>query len=576
MTRRLVSTISPRLLDLIDIGAYVFAADRITSRGGRTGEGMARAWRRTLDFVIAVRDPQHWSQPETVVLLQETLGFLSEDEFRFVFVASNEEPADSDYFQFTDEPAASGATAPVVLFSGGLDSLAGALEELGSGRRRVILVSHQSSSIVIHHQNELVKELGRRYPNRILHIPVQMTLKGLASTESSQRTRTFLFTCIAGAVAALLEAPGIRFYENGIMSLNLPISPQIVGTSATRSTHPRSLSELSLFLGAAIGRLCSVDNPFVLKTKSEVLQTLARHDGLDLIDQAYTCTEIRRRSGAGTHCGACIQCLHRRFAAFASGLDLHDCGKKYSLDLFEASREGKDLTMLVEMVGRARQFAGMTTIEQFFVLYPLELSRLSSAKSLGSPELAVRSMFDLHRRYGNEVVGVIERGLQTHKQELAKGLMAPASLLTLVVGDQSVSFPAMDKTSRTSKSTKAAHAITLAIDPERGSFAVNGLPPIRSPRGVSVLSLLAEQFHSDISAKRDPARFAYVATAKIVKALAVEENTLRRRIERLRDRIQAALASNEIDIGERDTVIESKSWDGYRLNPSTVRLVNSG
>ncbi len=38
-------------------------------------------------------------------------------------------------------------------------------------------------------------------------------------------------------------------YENGIISHNLPISGQVVGTMATRTTHPLSLLLLERFLG---------------------------------------------------------------------------------------------------------------------------------------------------------------------------------------------------------------------------------------------------------------------------------------------------------------------------------------
>ena len=31
----------------------------------------------------------------------------------------------------------------------------------------------------------------------------------------------------------------VHFYENGIISLNLPVCAQVVGGRATRTTHPR-------------------------------------------------------------------------------------------------------------------------------------------------------------------------------------------------------------------------------------------------------------------------------------------------------------------------------------------------
>lgn len=37
----------------------------------------------------------------------------------------------------------------------------------------------------------------------------------------------------------MLNLKSVRFYENGVISLNLPVCAQVVGGRATRTTHPR-------------------------------------------------------------------------------------------------------------------------------------------------------------------------------------------------------------------------------------------------------------------------------------------------------------------------------------------------
>jgi 7-cyano-7-deazaguanine synthase in queuosine biosynthesis len=572
LNRRLSSNIGPRLLDLIDIGTYVFAADRITSRGSPVAGGMGRSWYRHLHFNIAVRDPPHWSQPELVRQLKDLLGFMSDDDFEFEFVQSDVEAPPDDYFCFDENLAAKGTPAPVILFSGGLDSLAGTLQELQTGSHRVVLVSHQSSPIVTHYQNDLLQELHRDYRDRVLHLPVRMNLLGLRSLSNTQRTRTFFFSCIAGAVAAAISAPGIRYYENGIMSLNLPLSEEVVSTAATRSTHPRTLAEMALFLEVALGRMCTVDNPFILKTKAEVIGLFEPLGQSKKIDLAFTCTEVRRRVGGKSHCGACLQCLHRIFGALSAGMGQHDKPDKYQLDVFESPREGLDRTMIVNFVRRARQFQQMKDVEHFFKSYSLELSRLRGAPTLGSTEAAIQNLFELHQRFGNEVVGAIESGLDRYRDRLARGAMAHGSLLTLVVGDQTQSEPAggAPTTKRAPFGTADAGPIRLMIDQARGCFSINGQPPLKWRRSVAVLVLLAEQYRED--ARAEVGTENYVPTAKLLTALGMEEDALAHRVERLRNRIAEALKATGHPADDRQAVIQSKKWHGYRLNPA-VRLV---
>ena len=92
--------------------------------------------------------------------------------------------------------------------------------------------------------------------------------------EHTQRSRSFLLAAMATVAAQLERSDRVRFYENGIMSVNLPISTQVVGTRASRSTHPRSLMLLE-DLARLVGlRDVKIDNPFIWKTKVEVVQEL--------------------------------------------------------------------------------------------------------------------------------------------------------------------------------------------------------------------------------------------------------------------------------------------------------------
>ena len=73
---------------MLELAAYVYCADQFTGRGTRQMTAMGADWRRRFHFKMPVRRLDVWTRPEVGEALRDTLGFLSEDEFRFEFVES--------------------------------------------------------------------------------------------------------------------------------------------------------------------------------------------------------------------------------------------------------------------------------------------------------------------------------------------------------------------------------------------------------------------------------------------------------------------------------------------------------
>jgi hypothetical protein len=76
---QLVGDVPNRLRDLLDIATYVFVADRTVRRGGPTLPNLGSDWRRRLRFVIAVREPERWNTPQVNAMLQDLVGFASDE-----------------------------------------------------------------------------------------------------------------------------------------------------------------------------------------------------------------------------------------------------------------------------------------------------------------------------------------------------------------------------------------------------------------------------------------------------------------------------------------------------------------
>jgi Queuosine biosynthesis protein QueC len=155
-----------------------------------------------------------------------------------------------------------------------------------------------------------------------MHFPVQITKYGMKSLEHTQRSRSFLYATVAFIVAYLLGNTRIRFFENGVVSINLPIADQVVDSRATRTTHPLVLAQFCAFFSPVTGTSIEVENPYIWKTKADVVRTVAERGCWDLIRDSVSCTRTRDATKLHTHCGCCSQCIDRRFGVLAA-----DCSK---------------------------------------------------------------------------------------------------------------------------------------------------------------------------------------------------------------------------------------------------------
>ena len=77
--------VPPAFLDLLDVAAYVYAADQAVGRGGSGVTDYGACWRRDFVFRVPVRDPDLWRSPEVYTPLVSVLSFLTDDEYLLDF-----------------------------------------------------------------------------------------------------------------------------------------------------------------------------------------------------------------------------------------------------------------------------------------------------------------------------------------------------------------------------------------------------------------------------------------------------------------------------------------------------------
>ncbi|MBY0457881.1 MAG: hypothetical protein K2V38_11125, partial [Gemmataceae bacterium] len=147
LRRSLWALIPPVLRDLLDVAVYVYAADQAVTRGngGRLiGGEVGAGWRRALRVRVPVRQPDLWNTPAVRGALEDALRFATEDEWAFEFTGLTKDFKIEDRLDFSATPF-TGDIREVVLFSGGLDSLAGAIHEARDEHKHVLLVNHRSN-----------------------------------------------------------------------------------------------------------------------------------------------------------------------------------------------------------------------------------------------------------------------------------------------------------------------------------------------------------------------------------------------------------------------------------------------
>ncbi len=337
--------------ELFTLASAIYCLDKVAARRTSTD-----AWTRT----FAIEFPgsmDGWKSPH----LKTAMNFLTGDHWSFspqarsgILVSHNIQPTPD----------------VVCLFSGGLDSLVGAIELLEAGRV-VRLVAHHETGVAPRRQRVLADALRQHYgANRVALS--QMFLRPAprrseqqtplpSANETSTRARSLLFIASGLTVAAAIGSHvPVVIPENGFIGLNVPLSTSRLGSLSTRTTHPYFLAELqSVLAGLSIRN--ALLNPYRLMTKGEMLrkvQSVGHAHELALLSISCAHPEAARwRKRPQGNCGYCYPCLIRRASMHEAGWD---SSGDYAWDAMNdrtlldgESQSGADLRALLHSLARS-------------------------------------------------------------------------------------------------------------------------------------------------------------------------------------------------------------------------------
>jgi hypothetical protein len=425
----LLTGVQDRAADLLRMAAYIYAADQMVRRGGEA-DLYGDFWERDFTMCIPVNDPEFWSDKAASGALSRVLHFVSADRWSFMF--SRAAPQERQLPFDVDPNTELGNPDSVYLFSGGTDSLCAVVEAVTKECRRPLLVAHSPAFHIASRQRALVQALNDRYRQewQFPRISVAIHRTGSDPREYTQRTRFFLYATLGALIADRLELPTVALADNGVVSLNLPINDQLIGTMASRSAHPKSMRLFNEFVGLVLPSKPSLTNPLWSRTRTEALQILTKAGAETLLEKTNSCSHPRYLTAIRPHCGVCSQCVDRRFATLAAGLEEHDPGDRYDTDIFrDALPEGNPRTMVVSYVRFARDIAE-TPQDALFTRFP-QLFECIAPNEPRQRETA-EALTSLLQRHAATVLDVIEEQISQQRKELARQRLPANSLISLL------------------------------------------------------------------------------------------------------------------------------------------------
>lgn len=291
--------------DFLSFALSVVAADSFVFR-----DSYFNGWSRQIELEVPVFKVSVWES--CTEMLEKMLSFLTGDIWTLTFAANDHDyrPTNTVPFSFHYDSDC------VCLFSGGMDSFIGVLNLLKENRTPFLI--SQAYPKESGFQYRLLDELGFDQTNYHFNPNMHPAMMGKARSglETSSRGRSIAFIGYAVLVLTALQQSGVQVSEllvpeNGLISINPPLTARRIGSLSTRTTHPYYFHLLEQ-LFQRVNLDVRLVNPYQFKTKGEMLLECKDKDQLhSLICKTSSCGKWKRKN---QQCGRCVPCTIRRAA----------------------------------------------------------------------------------------------------------------------------------------------------------------------------------------------------------------------------------------------------------------------
>lgn len=380
---------SENAIDFINLSLGIYVFDQLVSR---EIYGYFN-WNRYFKIYLPVADIEKWNAVKSEI--ESFLSFLSGDKWELHFRKRK--------LIYEDHKREDNDIEKICLLSGGLDSFIGAVDLFKNGSESIAFVSHhkKGNSGDLSAQKELINLLKTEYPASKIYpnyfYVQEMNKKTFSGGEKSQRARSIIFIALGLAVANSYgnDIP-IIVPENGLISLNIPLTKTRYGSHSTKTTHPFFMDQINKLFGH-LGLNNKLINPYRFYTKGEMM---LKSNNVDFIKEhaskTISCSKaglyIQRFHKKEKHCGHCTPCIIRRAAM-----------KKAKIDSFKGNYV-RDV--LVD------DFISYQTSSRDIIAFRIALERLSKIKRPLIFELLKSGSIPSNAAELNEYIDLYKRGMK--------------------------------------------------------------------------------------------------------------------------------------------------------------------
>lgn len=303
-------------IDMFYISLMVYYADRRVIRMQEDD-----AWTRQIKLYMPVIEVDKWN--ENKELLEKMLSFLSGDIWKFEFRKRGFSSKEEKALKGMQRQKKKHQPKAICMLSGGLDSFIGAIDILNEEKDIWFVGHYGGGKGVISYQKNVIDKLVVQYQLsteqffNFYAAPVSPNKN--TPMEDTTRTRSFMFFAHAIILGSAIDQEAMLYIpENGLISLNIPLTNTRLGSSSTRTTHPYYMGLLQQLL-TNLGIKIKLYNPYQFKTKGEMIAECKDSEFLIAnISETMSCShpDLGRyeRDAQPSHCGNCLPCIIRRAA----------------------------------------------------------------------------------------------------------------------------------------------------------------------------------------------------------------------------------------------------------------------
>ncbi|MGB8780464.1 MAG: 7-cyano-7-deazaguanine synthase [Candidatus Bathyarchaeia archaeon] len=213
----------------------------------------------------------------------------------------------------------------IVPFSGGLDSLCGALS---SSKHSRIILSHCKTNLVIFGKVLKLSDMNS-FKRSVLYCMDATSKTPIAGVSD---TRGLLFLSFAYAIAASLDLRYVTFCENGSQMLDVMLGSLVYPNKpATKNTNPVYIDKIESIFSNFYDKTFKIECPFKDMTKAEMLLPLKNEIRFE---DTYSCFSPRGRAAM---CGECYNCFVRRLSLLA--INVAEKNNVYEVNPFTVTHE---------------------------------------------------------------------------------------------------------------------------------------------------------------------------------------------------------------------------------------------